>query len=371
MDPTLLTQDSFWDEEVPVAITAPGETAPDLKGVPPLVFFKTSGSMGSPKWVGLSREALQYSAMVVNTHLDVVHDSTWGLALPVHHVGGMGVIARAHEAGCGLELFPKKWQEHDFVGWVESRNVTHTSLVPTQVHDIVVSGLRAPNCLKAVVVGGGQLSEETGEVARNLGWPVLASYGMTEAASQIATQGFECLREFYSNAPLEKLAHWELRLEDDGCLAIKGKSLFDGILRQDKGKWAFTAREGDWHVTCDRVELSDAGVTPLGRADLRVKVLGELVNLELIEERLVFFSFRRILRNQVIVLGLPDDRAEHRLVPVFDAAVGMDVVQEVMKAYRNQAYGVERLQEAMLIDDFPRSELGKPLRARIREMVGN
>ena len=69
MDATLLTQDAFWEKETPVALTAPGAKAPDLRGAPPLVFFQTSGSLGKPKWVGLSREALQYSAMVVNTHL--------------------------------------------------------------------------------------------------------------------------------------------------------------------------------------------------------------------------------------------------------------------------------------------------------------
>lgn len=369
MDATLLIQDSFWDEETPVAITAPGQRPPVLKKAPPLVFFQTSGSMGKPKWVGLSREALEYSAMMVNTHLEVFEDSTWGLALPLNHVGGMGVVARAHEAGCGLEIFPKKWQEHDFVGWIESREVTHTSLVPTQVHDIVQSGLRAPDCVQAVVVGGGQLSEEVGATARYLGWPVLASYGMTEAGSQIATQGFDCLEQYFTNAPIEKLAHWDLRLEDDGCLAIKGKSLFDGTLTKEKGKWVYRAREGEWHVTRDRVELSDAGVTPLGRADLRVKVLGELVNLEEVEERLVFFSFRRFRRDSVVVLALPDERAEHKLVPVFDAAVGMDVVRDVLKAYRSQAFGVERLQEAVLLEDFPRTDLGKPMRGKIRKMV--
>ena len=71
------------------------------------------------------------------------------------------------------------------------RGVTHTSLVPTQVHDLVKADLRAPETLKAIVVGGGHLDAATGRLARTLGWPVLASYGMTEAASQIATQTLE------------------------------------------------------------------------------------------------------------------------------------------------------------------------------------
>ncbi len=370
MDATLLTRDSFWDEKKPVAIAAPGKRPPVLTKAPPLVFFQTSGSMGKPRWVGLSRHALEYSAMMVNARLQVDENSVWGLALPLHHVGGMGVVARAHEAGCGLELFSQNWQEHNFVGWVENHKVTHTSLVPTQLHDIVLGGLRAPNCLKAVVVGGGQLNEETGETARGLGWPILTSYGMTEAGSQIATQGMECLRQFYSNAPIEKLAHWEWRIADNGCLAIKGEALFDGILTKKEDEWVYQQRESDWFVTNDRAELSDAGMTYLGRADLRVKVLGELVNLEQVEERLAFFSFHRIRRDSVVVLALPDARAGNKLVPVFDATLGMNVVQDVMRTYRNQICGVERLQEPVLLEDFPRTELGKPKRALIQNMVG-
>ena len=160
-------------------------------------------------------------------------------------------------------------------------------------------------------------------------------------------------------------------MEEDGCLAIKGKSLFSGTLEKEDGKWVYHEREDDWFVTSDRVEISDAGITPLGRADLRVKVLGELVNLEQIEERLVFHSFRRIRRDQVVVVALPDARAENKLVPVFDAEVGMQVVGETLKAYRTQVYGVDRLQECVLLDDFPRSELGKPKRGLVERILGN
>jgi len=369
MDPTLLITDAFWQQAAPVAIAAPGVQAPPLDGVPPLVFFQTSGTMGSPRWVGLSRDALEHSAMLVNIHLRVEATSVWGLALPPHHVGGMGVVARAYEAGCGLEIFVRKWQEHDFVSWLAVREVSHTSLVPTQVHDIVTSGLRAPSCLRAVVVGGGRLSEDTGRAARALGWPLLASYGMTEAGSQIATQGFDCLHQPYSSAPLQTLPHWQLRVEEDGCLAIRGRSLFDGVLVRDNGGWIYQAREGEWFVTRDRAELGKGMLTPLGRADLRVKVLGELVDLQAIEERLAALSQRRLRNHDLMVLALEDPRAGHTLVPVFDAEVERAAVEQACTLYQAQAPGPERLQAAVFLDDFPRSDLGKPLRAECLEML--
>ena len=369
MDATLLKSDAFWSEEKPVAITAAGVEAPALNEVPPLIFFRTSGSTGGPKWLGLSREALLLSARVVNAHLEVDEASVWGLALPIHHVGGYGVIARAHQANCGFSAFGKAWQVHDYLSWLESAGVTHTSLVPAQVHDLVVAGLHAPEALRAVVVGGGELAEDIGSAARKLGWPVLASYGMTEAGSQVATQGFDCLQQPFIKAPIETLGHWQLRLEDDGCLAIAGKSLFDGQLVQEGKDWHYQPREGEWFVTRDRVKLGDAGITPLGRDDLRVKVLGELVDIGAIEERLLELSGRRLKRRGFVVAAVPDARAEHALVPVFDAAVDPEAIREILVAYDEEASGLERLQKHVTLYPLPCSELGKPQRGRVLELL--
>lgn len=197
MDAPVLITDRFWNDDEPVFMGGFDGELPDIDALCGQVLFKTSGSTGAPKWVALSRHALQVSAQAVNAHLEVAGDACWGLALPLHHVGGFGVMARANQAGCGLAAFTQRWQAADFANWLEQQGVTHSALVPTQVHDLVAAGLSAPNSLRAVVVGGGQLAPSLGQAARDLGWPVLASYGMTEAGSQIATQGLECLANSY------------------------------------------------------------------------------------------------------------------------------------------------------------------------------
>ena len=183
-----LTHPAFWNDPAPFAAGCFPDRIPELPELQGHVLFETSGSTGTPKWIALSKDALLASASAVNAHLGVTKSSCWGLALPAHHVGGFGVAARAFAAGCAFREFGKKWNPAEFTIWLGENQVTHTSLVPTQVHDLVSAELRAPESLAAIVVGGGRLDEATGQAARNLGWPVLASYGMTEAASQIATQ---------------------------------------------------------------------------------------------------------------------------------------------------------------------------------------
>ena len=372
MDAALLTQPAFWNDSAPGAA---GDFPGDLPDLPELrghVLFATSGSSGTPKWIALSKTALLASAAAVNRHLEVTPAACWGLALPLHHVGGFGVAARAFAAGCAWREFASRWDATAFTRWLEQHQVTHTTLVPTQVHDLVAAGARAPATLRAVVVGGGHLDAPTGQAARALGWPVLASYGMTEAASQIATQGLEQLHSLYQPAPLPLLPIWQAATTTGQLLRISGPALFSGMLvRELDPPWIFLPRPSPWHQSADRVLLANRALTPIGRADMLVKVLGELVDPAMIERELAALAAGRFAPGSFAVVAVPDARAEHLLVPGFDAAVAADLTAPVLAAYAAQAPGFCRLQPAVILSHFPRSPLGKPLRPEIVAAIGS
>jgi O-succinylbenzoic acid--CoA ligase len=371
MDPAFLTSDGFWSDPAPFAAVAPGVAAPVFPETPELlgqVLFQTSGSSGAPRWIALSKDALHVSAQAVNRHLGVETASRWGLALPVHHVGGFGVIARARAAGCGLHGYGQKWNPQTFAAWLSDHRITHTSLVPTQVHDLVTAGLRVPDGLLAIVVGGGRLDETAGRAARALGWPVLASYGMTEAGSQIATQPPACLRDDYHSAPIPLLDIWDADVDADGRLRISGPAMFSGTLLPKDGGWSYVKRESPWHLTQDRVSLDGRWLTPLGRADTLVKVLGELVDPEHIERELLEISGGALHPGIFAVVALPDARTEHALFPVFEG-VATPEQDTWVRAYNESAAGFRRLRDCVRIPVMPRSDLGKIRRAALAEMV--
>ena len=355
MDAALLTTDVFWQDPRPFA-------AREIPAIPELenhVLFETSGSSGAPKWVALSKPALLASAAAVNAHLNVTKESCWGLALALNHVGGFGVLARTYQAGCSFAILAGKWDPLEFLRWVHKAGVTHTSLVPTQVHDLVTAGLRAPACLSAIVVGGGQLDMASGQAACDLGWPVLASYGMTEAGSQIATQGLDALQIPYQPTPIPVLPHWKTRISEDGLLEIAGEALFSGYLSSDR----FSPRTGVWHTTSDRVDLRDGSLTPLGRADSLLKVLGELVDPEAIERELLLISGGALTAGTFAVIGIPDERAGSVLAPVFESTVDPALIEFVVSTYNQQAPGFRRLKRPFTLTSLPRSGLGKIRRA--------
>jgi O-succinylbenzoic acid--CoA ligase len=296
----------------------------------------------------------------VNRHLDVSHNSRWGLAVPAPQVGGLGVAAGVYHGGAKLSIFEAKWTAAAFRDWLERESVTQTSLVPTQVHDLKHGNSTAPPALRAIVVGGGRLETVAGRRARDLGWPVLASYGMTEAGSQIATGTLDELSKPYLPAPIPLLPIWNARTSQDSRLEISGPALFSGYVIDGK----YRPRESAWHLTADRTELHEGFLTPLGRADTVVKILGELVDPAEVERELISISGAT-----AAVVAIPDARAGHSLIPVFENSISRETADNAISAYNSQVPGFRRLGAAVYLADIPRSPLGKIRRGELLELL--
>ncbi|MGC4016880.1 MAG: AMP-binding protein [Luteolibacter sp.] len=371
MDATRLIDPAFWTDPRPLAmgdaeITAWCQSVPELEGH---VLFQTSGSSGTPKWIALSKQALLLSAAVVNRHLGVTEDSCWGLSLPLHHVGGFGVAARTYEAASRCVELHGKWNPSGFPEWIARQGVTHVSLVPTQVHDLVTSGYRCPPCLRAIVVGGGRMEDVLGRAARDLGWPVLASYGMTETGSQIATQSLEILNQPYQHAPLPLLDAWNARTDEDGRLHVSGAVLFSGSVIVEKGIHRWVPRVGDWHATGDRAQVEGRWITPLGRLDSVVKILGELVDPESVEREILAMSGGVLSYGTFAIVAVADERAGHRLVPVIIRSLAGESVASILNAYNATAPGFRRVAAPQVVESIPLGELGKIRRGELLKLL--
>ncbi|MEA2488547.1 MAG: o-succinylbenzoate---CoA ligase, partial [Acidobacteriota bacterium] len=149
--------------------------------LPAHVLLATSGTTGALKLTALSKQGLLASAAAVNRHLESTAADIWCCVLPTFHVGGLGIYARAHLSGA--EVISMAWDPVRFA----EQAVTLSALVPAQVRDLLQGGLTPPSSLRAIVIGGGAMSQALYRDALTAGWPVLPSYGMTECCSQIAT----------------------------------------------------------------------------------------------------------------------------------------------------------------------------------------
>ncbi len=309
-------------------------------------FFRTSGSSGEEKWIALSEEALEWSARSVIEALEITKEDVLGLALPEIHVGGYGVVVRARVSGAGLARFEGRWEAEGFAEWCEREGVTVLSLVPTQVHDLVKAGCRGGDKLRVIVVGGGALDEGLADEARGLGWPVLPSYGMTETSSQVAT-----------GEGLPLLPGWEAKVVD-GCLALRGGGLLTAVIRRKGGEFfAEDPKVDGWFLTQDRVEIEEGRLRVMGRADRLVKVMGELVDLENLEN-----FWREKLGGEVAIVTRVDERRGVTLDLFFEAA------GEGVEELNAGLPGPERLSAWRRVESMPRSPLGKIDRAALSHL---
>jgi o-succinylbenzoate---CoA ligase len=274
--------------------------------------------------------------------LQIGRNQVWACALPVYHVGGMGIFTRALVSGGTCKIYNKKWNSRVFSKFLLDHAVAWTSLVPTQVVDLVKAGILAPASLRGVIVGGGALSPEMELAGIKLGWPLLKSYGMTEAGSQIATAKV-------AGGEMEILPHLKLRLDEEGRLSWTGKSKFSAYIV--KSEIVFSS---EWIQTKDKVNLNGQYLSFCHRSDRVVKILGELVDIDALET-----DINRQADQEVLLKLIEDDRRGVVIVPCIESPAS-EGLNELFSTYS----GLRRL-HPFEIKKFPRSALGKVMRAKL------
>lgn len=326
-------------------------------GVRAAVVLATSGSSGVAKFVVLPKAAILSSAGAVNSHCGLTEDDVWLGGLSTFHVGGIGIHARAF---CnGARVVPVAWDAWTrdgaaFLGAVRQAGATLSSLTPAHLSDLVEAGARCPASLRGVFLGGGRIRPDLVTAARELGWPLWPTYGMSETASQVATalEG--------DGTWLPVLPGWETGADARGQLRLRGEALFSGyVIRGERG-WTFERAVDDegWFVAGDCCELRGRDLRFLVRADGAVKVLGELVSLPALNDRLGEWGICGM------IVSLPHPRKENELVLVREGRVGV-----ALERFNEALSPVERLVREVVVDALPRTDLGKPDRTQIEALA--
>ena len=322
------------------------------------VVIATSGSSGSAKFVVLSKAALLASARAVNSHCGLTGDDIWLGGLSTFHVGGLGIYARA--VCSGAQVVPMGWDQwtRDGAALVEAIRqcgATLTSLTPVHLSDLVGASVPCPDSLRGVCLGGGRIQETLVQKARELGWPVWATYGMSEASSQIAAS-LDSRVDWLTLLPI-----WECRTDRESRLLLRGEALFSGYAEKKGGRWIFDSARDDsgWFVTGDRVELENGALRFLGRGDDRVKVSGELISLSSLNSRVEDLGYIGA------VVALPDTRRENELVLVVEGEAG-----ECLERFNDGLAVIEQVSRVVELRELPRTDLGKIDRLKVTELAG-
>ncbi len=175
-----------WDVDAGRPVDGPAHPVRDADAA--AVVF-TSGSTGAPRGVVLSRSGMAASASASAANLGWRPGDRWLLCLPTAHVGGLSILARCREVGAGIVCVPD-FEPDGIIDAIDRRRASLASFVPTMLRRILdeCPDWSPPAHLRAVLVGGAATPPTLVAEARRRGLPLLLTWGLTEAGSQVCTQ---------------------------------------------------------------------------------------------------------------------------------------------------------------------------------------
>ncbi len=301
-----------------------------------LIIF-TSGSAGSPKGVRLTHANLTASIVASTEAVDHVQEDRWLCNLPLFHIGGAMIPLRCAAVGATALLEPG----FDAVRSAEllaKGHATIASLV-AQTLESTLAGVDRFEGVKAVLVGGGPVPEDLVQRALARGLPALRTYGMTETASQVAT-------ERRPGAGLTAVKGAELRVWGDR-VEVRGPMVSPGYLGEPD------RAADEWFQTGDRGEVDANGrLAVLGRADTVVITGGENVSPEEVEA--VIRCHPGVA--DVVVVGIPDATWGSMLVAVYEGDAGAGELDRHVR-YRLAGFKVPKAWNR--VESLPRTPIGK------------
>ena len=230
----------------------------------PAVAILTSGTTGRPKAALLSHASMAASAGAWSAALPQA--AGWLLCLGLAHVAGLGVAWRAIGAGVPLHLVPA-FDAEAVLDSLRRGPVSHVSLVPTQLAHLLDAADRdigdpAHPGLRAVLLGGAPIQPALVTRALAAGWPVVPTYGLTEAGSGVTALATAdaAARPASAGRPLPGV---QVRIADPasdgtGEIQVRSPAAFSGYLGRPEATTA--AFEADaWLRTGDAGRLDADG----------------------------------------------------------------------------------------------------------------
>ena len=328
----------------------------------------TSGTTGRPKGAMLTYSNFWASAVGSAFNLGALPNDRWLACMPLFHVGGLSIVLRAAIYGSCVVLH-EGFYEHAVVRDLRSGGVTIVSLVATMLQRLLdADDFQSPESLRVVLLGGGPVPLPLLHRAFARGFPVVQTYGLTEAASQVATL-----------APADAIAHagsagqplltTRLRVDasagEPGEILVSGDTVTPGYFRRAEAT-AAAIRDG-WLHTGDIGRIDSEGfLYVLDRRDDLIVSGGENVYPAEVEAALL--SHPGVAGCAVV--GLPDTTwgqvVTAAVVPrgtVSEAALREWLVGKIA------AYKLPR--RFVFLSELPTTASGKVQRHAVRDRLGS
>ena len=287
----------------------------------------SSGSTGTPKGIIHTHSSILAGAQASASRLQLTPHDHWLVCIPVSHVGGFSVIARALHTGAALTLHPTF--DANEVNKASNDGVTHTSLVATALSRIDTS------LFQSILLGGSS-------APANLPSNVTTTYGMTETGGGVV----------YNGMPLDnveiKIVEGEIQLRCPMLMRAYRNDQIDSL-------------NNDWYATGDMGVFDDSGKLSVhGRRTDMIITGGENVWPAVIEGIITSHP----LIKEVVIRGMPDPIWGQRVVAyvVLHDSVQISeahLLSDLREHVKQSLPAFYAPQQVIVLSTIPRTSLGK------------
>lgn len=328
-----------------------------------LAMLETSGTTGVSRCALLGPEAFRASAHATDLRLGRVPGDRWLLSLPFSHVGGFAIVIRSLLTKKAIVSIgeTRPFDPEAIIRAIDRDRITLLSLVPTMLHGLLrrTPAWRPHGGVRAILVGGAPVSPSLLLESRERGLPVLVTYGLTEACSQVSSvrPGTPPDPSEGCGPPIEGI---ELRIAKSE-IQIRGPSMMLGYASRGGVRRPFL--EGGWFGTGDEGYLDEVGRLHVsGRRKDLIITGGEKVSPPSVES--VLERFPGVLA--ACVFGLPDPLWGETVAAALlvDRGSSFDLASLSRFASRELAPHA-RPRHVSLLDRFFENDRGKRDRAKI------
>ncbi len=367
----------FW--LTPHAARARARTGPAAPGDAALLLH-TSGTTARPKLVPLTHANLVASAYNIAATLRLSPGDSCLNVMPLFHIHGLvGVLLASLCAGASVTATPG-FDALRFSRWLGERKPTWYSAVPTMHQAILQRARRQPrslagNGLRLIRSSSAALPPTVlAGLEEALGCPVIESYGMTEAAHQMASNplppaarkpGSVGVAAGPEIAVLDAAAN-QLAALQTGEIAVRGANVMGGYVSNPAAN--ARAFSGGWFRTGDQgYRDSDGYYTITGRLKELINRGGEKVSPREIDEALL----EHPAVAQAVAFAIPHAKLGEEVAAAVVLEDGAALTQRQLAAFaadRLAAYKVPR--KVVFLDAIPKGPSGKLKRVGLAADLG-
>jgi len=322
----------------------------------------TSGTTATPKGAMLTHGAHLASALGSAARLGTTSRDRWLVCMPLTHVGGLAIVLRSVITGFAL-VVQERFDPARVNGAIANQGITTVSVVATMLARMLEElGERGyPATLRCVLLGGGPLPPGLLAQATEQRVPIVPTYGLTEACSQVATAmpGAPITGAHAAGRPL---AGVEVRIgsprpDGVGEILVRGATLMRGYLDDEAATHAALAR--GWLHTGDLGRLSPGGeLTVEGRLSDVIVTGGENVVPDEVE---AILRMHPVIADAA-VYGVPDEYWGERVLAAL-VVRGDDLDEPALREWcRGRLAGFKVPAAFRRVAALPRTASGKLLR---------